>query len=243
MPLPEYVRKRKLSRAAQELTDGKAKVINLAVKYGYNSADSFTRAFTKQHGITPSEARSKGVSLIIFPPLTFQIKIKGVQAMNWRIEEREAFDVFGIERIYKNDENGLIPGFWTEIMQNGEQKKLFDATGETMPDRGECVLKGICGYCEPGEETFPYMIGAYVTEKCKTDGYRVFRVPKTTWAIFRSEPLPDYGIAIPELLNRAYSEWLPSSGYDKAIGPDMEIYGLHDDGKRYEEVWIPVKKA
>jgi AraC family transcriptional regulator len=243
MPLSEYIRKRKLSLAAMKLQNGSEKVIDIAVLYGYDSADSFARAFVKQHGVTPSAARRPGVNLTIFPPLTFQIQIKGVQAMNWRIEEREAFEVFGIERIYKNDETGLVPGFWTEIQQNGEQQKLLHATNEPMPDKGEMALRAVCGYCEPGDDSFPYMICALRKPDSKTDGYKTAQIPKTTWAVFRSEPLPHYGIAIPELFSRAYSEWLPLSGYDKALGPDMEIYGLSGDGKCYEEVWIPVRKA
>ena len=236
MPLSDYIRRRKLSLAAMALQSGKAKVIELAVLYGYDSADSFARAFVKQHGVTPSAARRPGVSLKLFPPLTFQIKIKGVQAMNWRIEEKEAFEVFGIERIFGNDESELVPGFWTEIQQNGEQKRLCDATGEAMPERGDMVLRAACGYCEPGEDVFPYMVCAVKTPKSKTVGFRVAQIPAATWAVFRSEPLPHIGTAIPDLFSRAYSEWLPSSGYDKALGPDLEIYGLNGDGTFYEEV-------
>jgi AraC family transcriptional regulator len=161
--------------------------------------------------------------------------------MNRRIEEREAFEVFGVERIYKNGETSLVPRFWTEIQQNGEQKKLFDATKEVMPDRGEMPLRAVCGYRETDGGSFCYMICALRKPESKTNGYKIAQIPKAIWAVFRSEPLPHYGIAIPELLSHAYGEWLPSSGYDKATGPDMEIYGL-DDGKCYEEVWIPVNK-
>jgi AraC family transcriptional regulator len=80
MPLSEYIRKRKLSLAAMKLQSGNEKVIDLAVMYGYDSADNFTRAFVKQHGVTPSQARQQGVNLTIFPPLAFQIQIEGVQA-------------------------------------------------------------------------------------------------------------------------------------------------------------------
>ncbi len=248
IPLSEYIRKRKLSLAAIDLQSGDEKVIDLAVKYGYDSADSFTRAFSKQHGVTPTTARQSGINLKIFPPLTFQIKIKGVQEMNWRIEQKEAFEVFGIEHIFKNDETGKVPDFWTECHKNGSYEKLFDdAGGVRKPDGhgyprkdGACVINAICGYCEPGDDTFPYMICALKKDGCKTDGYKVAQVPKTTWAVFRSEESDNIGIHIPQLFNRAYSEWLPSSGYDKTIGPDMEIYGVADNGKYFEEVWIPV---
>ena len=250
MPLSEYIRKRKLSLAAMKLQSGSDKVIDLAVMYGYGSADSFTRAFVKQHGVTPSNARQPGVNLTIFPPLTFQIIVKGVQAMNWRIEEREAFEVFGIERIFGNDETNKVPSFWDECHQNGSCEKLFDAAGGVRkPDGhgypledGSCVIRAVCGYCEPGDDTFPYMICALKKTDSKTDGFKVAQIPKTTWAIFRSDKTDNIGLEIPTLFSRAYSEWLPSSGYDKAIGPDMEIYYATPDGKHFEEVWIPVNK-
>ncbi len=233
------------------MKSGNEKVIDLAMQYGYDSADSFTRAFVKQHGVTPSAARQSGVNMTIFPPLTFQIKIKGVQAMNWRIAEKKAFEVFGIERIFSNDEAGKVPAFWDECHKNGSYEKLFDdAGGVRKPDGhgyprkdGACVINAICGYCEPGDDTFPYMICALKKNGSKIDGYKVAQVPKTTWAVFRSDESETIGLQIPQLFSRAYSEWLPSSGYNKALGPDMEIYGIADSGKYYEEVWIRVKKA
>ncbi|MCL2050614.1 MAG: AraC family transcriptional regulator [Lachnospiraceae bacterium] len=249
MPLSEYIRKRKLSLAAMKLQSSNIRVIDLAMLYGYDSADSFTRAFTKQHGVTPSVARRPGVNLVIFPPLTFQIKIKGVQALNWRIEESEAFEVFGIERIFSNEETGKVPEFWVECQENGEYERLFDTAnkvyypdGHKYPkDDGRSVINAVCGYLELDEKTFPYMICAVRKPDSNTDGFKVAQIPKATWAVFRSEKTT-IGTEIPKLFNRAYSEWLPSSGYDKAIGPDMELYYADPWGNHFEEVWIPITK-
>jgi AraC family transcriptional regulator len=243
MPLSEYIRKRKLTLAAMALQSGNAKVIDLSVQCGYGSTDSFTRAFVKQHGVTPSTARQPGVNLTLFPPLTFQIKIKGVQAMNWRIEEREAFEVFGIERIFGNDEMSKVPNFWTELRQNGEYERLYQAAGAARLEGGQHCINAVCGYCEPGEDVFPYMLFAYKKPDSDTRGFKVAQIQKTTWAVFRSEETDAMGVEIPTLFNRAYSEWLPSSGYDKATGPDMEIYYTTPNGHHFEEVWIPVKKG
>ena len=246
LPLSEYIRKRKLSLAAMKLQSGNEKVIDLAVMFGYENADSFSRAFVKQHGVTPSAARQPGVSLTIFPPLTFQIIIKGVQAMNWRIEEKGAFEVFGIERIFKNDETGKVPGFWDECQQNGSYERLFDAAGGVRdPDGrgypredGSCVIGAVCGHVDiPGDDSFPYMICALKKTDSNTDGFKMVKIPKTTWAVFRAET-NHIGCEIPKLFQRAYSEWLPSSGYEKVPSPDMEIYGEY-----FEEVWIPVRKS
>jgi AraC family transcriptional regulator len=185
----------------------------------------------KQHGITPTAARHSGVNFNIYPPLTFQIQIKGVQKMNWRIEEKEEFEVFGIERIFKNDESNKIPAFWDETRDDGSRIKLVEQAGGYGPI-------AICGHIDNYEDAFPYMICCVVRDGCRIDDFKVVQIPKATWAVFRLEKMKDHDdCKIPELFHRAYSEWLPSSGYNKAIGPDMEIYG-----DNYEEVWIPVIK-
>jgi len=241
MPLSEYIRRRKLTLAAMQLQSSEVKVIDLAILYGYDSADSFTRAFVKQHGVTPSAARKTGVNLTIFPPLTFQIIIKGVQAMNWRIEEKEAFEVFGIERTIKNvlnpDETGELTAFWKEAQTNGSCKRLI-AQG------GRSDLMGFGGYVEEQADECPYMICLIADPGRDTSGFQVASVPAASWAIFRSEELDEnpHGRELRILFRRAYTEWFSSSGYDRFPGPDLEIYGMTDSGKYYEEAWIPVKK-
>ena len=242
MPLSEYIRRRKLSLAAMRLQSGGDKIIDLAVTYGYDSADSFTRAFVKQHGVTPSCARKKGVNLTIFPPLTFQIIIKGVQAMNWRIEEKEAFEVFGIERTIKNvlnpDETGKLTAFWKEAHANGSCKRLI-AQG------GRSDLMGFGGYVDEQADECPYMICLIADPGRDTSGFQAASVPAASWAIFRSDELDENprGRELRILFRRAYTEWFSTSGYDRFPGPDLEIYGMTDGGKYYEEAWIPVMKT
>lgn len=170
--------------------------------------------------------------------------------MNWRIEEKEAFEVSGIERVFRSDETDKVPDFWTECHKNGSYEQLFDAAGGVRyPDGhgyphedGSCVINAVCGYCEPGDDSFPYIICALKTPESKTENFKVVQIPKTTWAMFRSDPSGNIGLEIPKLFNRAYSEWLPSSGYDKTVGSDMELYYSASDGTYFEEVWIPVRK-
>jgi AraC family transcriptional regulator len=244
MPLSEYIRKRKLSLAAAALQNSSVKVVDLAIMYGYDSADSFTRAFVKQHGVTPSNARKSGANLTLFPTLAFQIKIKGGQAMNWRIEEREAFEVFGVERVFRSDEQNKVPDFWTEIQKSGEYGRLYQAAGAKSSDDGKHCINAVCGYCETYGDSFPYMICAQKKPDSDIGDFRVAQIPKTTWAVFRSGKTNSIGAEIPTLFTHAYSEWLPSSGYIKASGPDMEVYyTASDEGKSFEEVWIPVKKV
>jgi len=106
--LSEYIRRRRLTLAAFELKNSNMKVIDIAIKYGYSSPDSFARAFQHLHGITPSEARSNGHSLKAFPPMSFQLSIKGGSEMNYRVEEKEAFRIIGIKKGFQSFLTGSI---------------------------------------------------------------------------------------------------------------------------------------
>ena len=163
--------------------------------------------------------------------------------MNWRIEEREAFEVFGIERVFKNDENDKVPGLWDASFENGEYERLRKAAGTNNGEDGKHCINAVCGYFETGHDSFPYMLCALKKPDSDTDGFRIVQIPKTTWAVFRSDKTDHMGTEILKMYNRAYSEWLPSSGYDKAAGPDMEVYYDAPGGNYYQEVWIPVKKV
>lgn len=116
--LSEYIRRRRLTLAAFELNNSNIKVIDVAIKYGYSSPDSFTRAFQGLHGITPSEARSNGQALKAYPRMTFQLSIKGGNEMNYRIEEKEAFHIIGIKKrvpIIFNGVNPEIAAMWQTL--------------------------------------------------------------------------------------------------------------------------------
>jgi AraC family transcriptional regulator len=110
LSLSEYVRRRRLTKAALELQEFEhVKIIDLAIKYGYDSLDSFARAFQAMHGITPSEARKKGAALKAFPPMTFQLTIKGGIEMDYRIVEKEAFQIAGIKKRITLIHEGVNP--------------------------------------------------------------------------------------------------------------------------------------
>ncbi len=248
--LAEYVRRRRLTQAGIELQNSSIKVLDLAVKYGYDSGVAFSRAFQAVHGITPTQARGAGVTLKAYPRISFQVTIKGVQPMNYRIETKEAFQMFGLEGVFHPDkENESAPrtphDLWVQSQANGEYKRLFQNAGglPSYVSPELCRLHGACGYRKTEGDTFPYMLGAFVAPASKTEGYTVVDIPAYTWVIFPSEKgsWDNIGDVIENLYKRVYSEWMPTSGYELLEGVDLEIYG-GTDGEGYIELWFPVKK-
>ncbi|WP_286885581.1 AraC family transcriptional regulator [Aneurinibacillus sp. UBA3580] len=240
--LSEYIRRRRLTLAAFELKDSNSKIIDIAMKYGYNSPDSFARAFQNLHGITPSEARNNGHSLKAYPRMTFQLSIKGESEMNYRIEEKEAFRIVGIKKrvpiIFKGV-NPEIASMWKsldgetinqlKILSNVEPMGLLSASTNFSEGRME----------EKGE--LDHYIGVATTKECP-DNLTQLEVPALTWAVFEAiGPFPD---TLQDVWGRIYSEWFPSSNYEQTEGPEI----LWNEDKDVtsptfkSEIWIPILK-
>lgn len=119
MPLSEYIRRRKMTKAAFDLQSG-TKVIDTSLKYGYRSPTAFTRAFQSIHGITPSQAKAKGAPLKAFPPIRFQMTVKGVTALDYRIEAKGPLRIAGIYTPLEKDMEKnfqIVPAFWQKPWQ------------------------------------------------------------------------------------------------------------------------------
>lgn len=238
--LSEYIRRRRLTRAAFDLQGSDTKVIDVALRYGYDSPTSFTRAFSALHGITPSEAKKDGTSFVAYPPISFQITIQGVHAMNYRIEVKEGFRVVGsrITTTLENDQAfNDIPEFWGKFGASGGIGQLVQLMNAEP--------KGVFGLgiseSEGSSNNFYYI--AVASTLPVPEGMYEFNVPASTWAIFESTgPLPQ---AMQDLQRQIYTEWLPTSGYEyNPFAPDMEVYS---DGNQQASdykcwIWLPVVK-
>ncbi|MES1041829.1 AraC family transcriptional regulator [Peribacillus simplex] len=240
--LSEYIRRRRLTLAAFELKDNNIKVIDIAIKYGYSSPDSFARAFQHLHGITPTEARSNGHSLKAYPPMSFQLSIKGGSEMNYRIEEKEAFLIIGMKKrvpIIFNGVNPEIASMWKSLdekminelknLSNVEPLGLLSASANFSEGRFE----------EKGE--LDHYIGAATTRECP-DNLTQLKVDASTWAVFEAVgPFPE---TLQNVWGRIYSEFFPSSNYEQREGPEI----LWNENKDItsptfrSEIWIPVIK-
>jgi AraC family transcriptional regulator len=246
--IAEYVRRRRLTLAAFELQNSKIKVIDLAVKYRYESPESFSRAFQNMHGVTPSLAREKGIQLKAYPRMSFHISIKGDVEMNYKIEEKDSFKVFGVEEIIDTTGgNNLvrIPRMWSESFENGTYKRLEDAAPKGQI-QGLCSVNAIMCYRCTDTDTFPYMIGAidFKGDAEVPEEFTSISVPALTWAIFKTEEHKEEETTekIQDIWKRIFPEWFPNSGYEHAEGPELELYYSLGKDRCYSEVWIPVVK-
>lgn len=234
VPLGEYIRRRRMSLAAVDLQNGDAKIVEVAQKYGYSSPTAFNRAFQSVHGIAPSAVRGKGVCVKSFPAITFSIAVKGGEAMDYRIETKDAFRIVGVSApLAKEIEQNfmVVPTLWGQAVQDGTLQRLA-ARMDAQP-------AGLLGVSACGEEE-PWRYWIAVASTQAADGFEEYTVPAATWAIFYGEGTNQ---SIQELEKRVVTEWLPTSGYEYGSAPDIEVYLNPDPQNAKFEVWIPVKKA
>ncbi len=221
----EYIRNRRLTLAAQELSSSDVKVIDVAMKYGYDSPDSFTRAFSKFHGVTPSKAREKGCKLNSIAPLKIKLTLEGGTMLEYRIMEKEQFTVIGVSRKFNSQTSYQeIPKFWQEHMGSEISKAILG-------------MYGIC--LDVDGKDFDYMIADnYNPENEIPTDAETRVIPAGTWAVFpcRGE-LPK---SLQDVNTKIWSEWLPScTAYKLAGNYNIEMYTENSD---YSEIWIPVVK-
>ena len=224
----EYIRNRRLALAAQELSSGDVKVIDVAVKYGYSSPDSFTRAFTKFHGMNPSAVREKAVKLREYAPLRIHLTLEGGTRMEYRIVEKEAFTIMGRRRSFSVDDSyGSIPEFWEEHWSDG----------------GSELVMGMYGLCiDLDGKYFDYYIAdEYTLDKDVPEGCETRTLPAGTWAVF-----PCTLRTLQDTNTRMWGEWLPNCREYKLGGNyNVEMYGpldKEDPQGSYCELWLPVEK-
>ncbi len=245
LPLNEYIRRRRLTNAAFELNHTDCKVIDVALKYGYESSESFSRAFKKMHGISPSGAKKPGATLKAYPKISFTISIKGDAVMNYRIEQKGPFTAFGFatEIPLANGQNLVqIPKMWSDRWSDGSCLKLIEdakASGIVL-DGGSGPNAALYDFTET---EIRYMI-CLITSGKAPEGYEALSIPALTWAIFPTETHTMEGTAeaIQKVWKEIYPQWFQESGYEHANAPEFEMYYCHEGEKRHSEVWIPVTK-
>ena len=226
----EYLRKRRLSQAAAELVNKDEKVIDIALKYGYETPESFTKAFTRFHGISPMQAR-KGSSIQFMSRYTVRITIEGGQIMEYKIEKWEAMDLLvHAKDFHPETSDKEIPMFWDEYYADEEYRKVPG-------------YLGVCAQQKSDSDVFRYGIGCKASDvNGVPKGFEILHLPEYTWAVFKCVgPMPD---AIQDMWERIYKEWLPTAEYELIPDYDIENYLPGDSSAQdyVSEICIPVRK-
>lgn len=243
MTLPAYVRRRRLTQAAYELQQGNARVIDVAVKYGFESADSFSRAFAKQHGVSPSAVKKQPAALKIYPPASFHITVQGAKEMDFRLIQVEETALRGLSKPFDR-----------------EKYPTREALRHVMWDEAAADVPGkLCAgrWNEPGNTAYDgvwygiWRNGCYTVarqaEKTQKEGLEEHSLSVGTYAAFRTVPGGLAWKELPRLFEEIFEAWLPDADYILRNEDTIEVYHLwtdHDKRKknRYYEVWVPVER-
>ena len=233
MSVSEYIRRRRLSQAVFDIQNGSEKIIDIALKYCYESPAAFTRAFKELHNTTPLSARQTGVSLKTYPTINFALTIKGVNEMNFRIEKKESFQVMGL--------SGYIAGELVDGMPS-VVKEYFDNYYPTINEYYTSPLWQVSVYdFESFDNNTKVVIGAQYNGK-KPAGLNldIKDVPAATWVVFSIEGC--IGETYDAAYTRILTEWFPTSNYkrDETV-PHLEVLPTdREDEIPTWEIWMPV---
>lgn len=243
-----YIRNRRMSLAGREIMETDTKITDIALKYGYETPESFTKAFTRFHGIAPKYARDSSAKLTLFNPLVIKISVEGGKSMDYRIVQTPQQMFLAITRNFRNEiindeENHDISDFWDMCMK----QNLVDPLLKLRP-HGKQYLYGLCMPTKAGEDTFSYGIGIQIDNdvptgdvaEMKKSGYQIWNVNPGTYVVF--DCIGDDGRCISETWSRFYREFLPQMGYEAVEEVDYERYAENDCSGVFCELWIPVKK-
>ena len=244
----EYLRNRRLYQAALDLQRTDDKVIDIALRYCYETPESFTKAFVRFHGATPTQVRD-GAAANVFLPLTIKLSIQGGYQMDYKITSMFPFKVIGFQKVFDNETAyAEIPKFWDEIC---EKYAANVYAGNAPANPYEQALMDNCigeyGVCidDIGGGKFRYLVAGKYTGGEVPEGMAVYEFPRSDWAVFDCiGPIPE---ALQSVNTRIFQEWLPGNPELELCGnASVEWYdclnGEKTDPDYHSAIWVPVKR-
>ena len=244
----EYIRNRRLYQAALDLKETENKVIDIALRNGYETPDSFTKAFSRFHGVTPSQVRD-GAAGKAFLPLTIKLSVQGGSQMDVKIAPMFPFKLIGFQKVFDNETAyAEIPKFWDEICEK-YANSVYAGNAPANPYEQALVDNciGEYGVCidDIGGGKFRYLIAGRYTGGAVPEGMVVCEFPRKEWAVFNCiGPNPQ---TLQSVNTRIFSEWLPGNpDYELSGNATVEWYdcvnGEMTDPDYHSAIWVPVKR-
>lgn len=244
IPIAEYIRCRRMTLAGFDIQQSNKKIIDIALKYHYESHSSFSRAFSLFHGVTPSDVRNKGKEIRIYSPICLKIAIQGNDIINFKIEKTESFQLFGKDDVIVPMEHkyalDFIRDYGEMVEVNGSHAAINIAAGFPVGDNYPFhLLHGI--YFKDKESRTHFMYGWTKPEHELGESFTVLDVPKTTWAVFTY--IGEHMEGLPKIWTYIYTSWLYSTNYKIADYIIIEKESWIDENQNVlrAEVWLPIK--
>lgn len=213
--ISEYIRKRRLSNAIEELKNTDKKIIDIALKYQYSSNVSFTRAFKKEYGITPKMYRKQETIYSAFPKVTFDSSTFQIEPFHYEVKEQDQIILwtkqveadsidnlhYKIRKLYQELKTSASYQFWNEVGMyatcNHQSKKYIYSVGSTMPIPDSIKLS----------------------------------LPKGKYLLFSVGSRSQKDII--KMNHKIYKKWIPSTNYNLKNAPTYEFY-------HQENCWIGI---
>lgn len=246
--IAEYIRNRRLYLSALEVISNKKKIIDIAYRYSYDTPESFAKAFTRFHGVSPNQLRKRPDKIKIFLPLKVKISIQGGNDMDYIVEKMEKFKLIGFEReFYYETAYQEIPKFWNEISQRYLTPLMMGKKPENEIEKAICNCEDMGEFGvnidDVGNDKFRYIIAGKYTGGEVPEGMVTYELPCVEWAKFSCKgPMPE---ALQTLNTKLFNEWLPGNpDYKMGIGVVIEWYTQGDmTSVDYESgLWLAVNK-
>lgn len=222
-----YIRNRRLTVAAQEISKNNKSILDIALKYGFESHEAFSRAFKNFHGVVPKMAKTDGNEFKNFSKANIDIEVNTNNILNYRIESKEVIKVLAFLRKFNIENKNEIPRYWKELKESRTLEKISNN-----------YKKDLLGICIGTQSDFEYKygIGIEQTEDVETNiEMETIEIPKSAWVVFKCKGQDEKDIN--ELWTRIYKEFFITSSYKQCMDIDFELY---DDENT--EIWIPISK-
>lgn len=246
IPIGEYIRCRRLTLAGFDIQKSNEKIIDVALKYRYESHSSFSRAFQLFHGVTPTAVRNEGISIRVYPPIYLNITMQGKDIIKFRVEKIEKYQLFGKDDIIVPMEHkyalDFIKNYGDMVIGNGSHAAINIAAGYPVDDEHSFhLLHGI--YFKDKESNTRFMYGWEKPEYEIEEHFTLVDVPKTTWAVFTY--YGEHMEGLPKIWAYIYTSWLYTSDYKIEDYIILEKESWHDDNQKIicAEVWLPIKEG